>query len=186
MSEGPGDGAIGSFRRVTPSVFETDDDPAVFGAVDIAGIIAVARRAPTGRARLILHPDRSDTLHEMVIALPPASCDHPHINFKSGKSFLALSGQFAVMHCSGDGSRITPVVLSAGPWPGARMARLRAPAWHTIIPLQGDTVFLETIVGPFEGNQWAPWFPGESDPDGRERFAGRFRQLARQAAALSA
>ena len=96
----------------------------------------------------------------MIIALPPESCDHPHINFRSGKSFLALSGQFAVMRFSDDGGTIEPCILSAGrQWAGSRMIRLRQPAWHTIIPLVGDTVFLETIIGPFEGNKFADWFP---------------------------
>ncbi len=176
------DGRASAFHSVTASVLETAADPVVVGPEQIAHVIAAAKLAPNGRARLILHTHASDSLHEMVIALPATSCDHPHINFKSGKSFLALSGRFAVMHCSGDGQHITPVVLSAGPWPGARMARLRAAAWHTIIPLDGDCVFLETIIGPFEGNQFASWFPGESDADGRARYAEKFRAIARAAA----
>jgi len=186
VTRGAGDAAPlkpAGFHAVSPSVLETADDPAVVGSDDIARVIAAARQAPSGRARLILHPTRDDTLHEMVIALPPSSCDHPHINFKSGKSFLALSGRFAVLIGSDDGQRITPVVLSAGPWPGARMARLRAPAWHTIIPLDGDTVFLESIIGPFEGNRWAPWFPDESRPAERAVVADRLRSIARAAAA---
>ena len=171
------------FKPVSASVLETTDDPATVGPADIARVIEAARAAPNGRARLILHPTREDNLHEMVIALPPTSCDHPHINFKSGKSFLALSGRFAVMHCSNDGEQIRPIVLSAGPWPGARMTRLRGAAWHTIIPLDGDTVFLESIIGPFEGNRWAPWFPDEQHPDDRHRFADRLREIARAAAA---
>lgn len=170
------------FTPRTPSVLVTETDPVTVGAAEIAAVIAAAKAAPNGRARLMLHTGEADTLHEMVIALPPTSCDHPHINFKSGKSFLALSGQFAVMHCSDDGSVVTPVVLSAGPWPGARMTRLRAPAWHTIIPLAGDTAFLETIIGPFEGNRWAPWFPPEIDTPARAVFTDRFRALAREAA----
>jgi cupin fold WbuC family metalloprotein len=176
--------SVGSaFRLTTPSVLETSDDPVVVGDKEIAAVIAAARKAPNGRSRLILHTNAADNLHEMVIAIPPTSCDHPHINFKSGKSFLALSGQFAVIRFSDDGTKIDPVVLSAGKFRGARMARLRAAAWHTIIPLAGETAFLETITGPFEGNQWAPWFPGENDPGGREQFATRLRQIARDAAA---
>jgi cupin fold WbuC family metalloprotein len=118
----------------------------------------------------------------MIIALPSSSCDHPHINFKSGKSFLALSGQFALMHFSDNGQSIAAIVLSAGEWPGAHLARLRAPAWHTIIPLQGDVVFLETISGPFEGNHFAPWFPAAEDAAARDAFAARLRKIAREAA----
>lgn len=183
MSAGDERRAASAFHAVSASVLETNDDPATVGPREISQVIGAARAAPNGRARLILHPTRDDSLHEMVIALPPTSCDHPHINFKSGKSFLALSGRFAVMRFSDDGSRVEPVVLSAGQWPGARLTRLRSPAWHTIIPLDGDCVFLETIIGPFEGNRWAPWFPAEHQPEERHRFAERLRAQAREAAA---
>jgi cupin fold WbuC family metalloprotein len=173
---------IGRFRSVTPAVFETEADPVVVSGDDIRALTAAARQAPAGRTRLILHPDRDDTLHEMVIALPPDSCDHPHINFKSGKSFLALSGQFAVLLFSDNGADIQPIILSAeSRWPGARIARLRKPAWHTIIPLSGDTVFLETIVGPFTGNLFAPWFPPADRTDERTAWTETLRRVARDA-----
>src|ERR1700693_443886 len=100
----------GGFHKTTQAVFETDDDPVVVSPTDIQTLIASARRAPQGRARLLLHPTREDSLHEMVIALPPDSCDHPHNNSKSGKSYMALSGQFALISFSDDGSQIKPVI----------------------------------------------------------------------------
>lgn len=172
---------IEGFRPSAPSVFETESDPVTIGHEQIEDLIAEARKQPNGRARLLLHGAREDSLHEMVIALPGASCDHPHINYKSGKSFTAVSGQFAVMCFSEDGSIITPVVLSAGPWPGAKLARLRRPTWHTIIPLEGDTVFVETIIGPFTGNFFAEWFPNKESPE-REAAEQRLRKLAREEA----
>jgi cupin fold WbuC family metalloprotein len=173
----------GRFRRTTPAVFETDADPVVVAPTDIRTLVEAARLAPEGRARLILHPTRDDSLHEMVIALPRGSCDHPHINFKSGKSFLALSGQFAVICFSDDGSVITPFVLSAEDrLAGARMVRLRKPAWHTIIPLAGDTVFLESIIGPFEGNRFASWFPHTNRPNERQIWVEKLRKAAKAAA----
>jgi len=172
-----------TFRKTTQAVFETDADPVVVASTDIKTLVESARLAPEGRARLILHPTREDSFHEMVIALPPDSCDHPHINFKSGKSFLALSGQFAVICFSDDGRKIKPVVLSAeSRWPGARMVRLRKAAWHTIIPLAGETVFLESIIGPFEGNRFATWFPDASQPSEREAWIEKLRKVAKAAA----
>jgi cupin fold WbuC family metalloprotein len=170
------------FRKVTPSVLETDADPVSVSDAAITGLIVAAREAPNGRARLILHEGADDNFHEMVIALPSTSCDHPHINFKSGKSFLALSGQFAVMRFSDDGAEIEAIVLSDGRYPGARMTRLRRAAWHTIIPLEGDTVFLESIAGPFEGNRFAAWFPETSHYEKRADFVDRLRRIARRAA----
>jgi cupin fold WbuC family metalloprotein len=172
------------FRGVTAAVFETGDDPALVSDADIVALIEAARKAPEGRARLLLHPGREDSLHEMIIALPHGSCDHPHINFKSGKSFLALAGQFAVMLFSDDGADVRPVILSADQLlPGARITRLRRPVWHTVIPLAGDTVFLETIVGPFEGNQFAPWYPSVDRGKEREVWKVRLHKRAQQVAA---
>src|ERR1700722_4753720 len=170
----------GGFHKTTQAVFETDADPVAVSPTDIKILVEAARLAPQGRARLILHPTREDSLHEMVVALPPDSCDHPHINFKSGKSFLALSGQFAVICFSDDGSKIRPVVLSAEDrLAGAKMVRLRRAVWHTIIPLAGDTVFLETITGPFEGNQFASWFPDADQPREREAWIEKLRKIAK-------
>jgi hypothetical protein len=89
------------------------------------------------------------------------------------------------MRGSEDGSQVDAIILSAEParWPGARMTRLRAAAWHTIIPLEGDTAFLETIIGPFEGNRFAKWFPGEDQPAERRVWVEKMRSIARAAAA---
>jgi cupin fold WbuC family metalloprotein len=173
----------GGFQKTTEAVFETDVDPVAISPTDIKTLVEAARLAPQGRARLILHSSREDSLHEMVIALPPDSCDHPHINFKSGKSFLALSGQFALICFSDDGSEIRPIVLSAEDrLVGATMVRLRRAAWHTIIPLAGDTVFLETILGPYEGNQFASWFPDANRPRERKVWIEKLRKVAKAAA----
>lgn len=179
---------IGNFGRTSAAVFETAADPATVSGEDVTALVRAARAARGGRARLLLHGDRNDNLHEMVIALPPDSCDHPHINYKSGKSFLALSGQFAVMLCHDEGRRMEAIVLSADAtrWPGALMTRLRGAAWHTIIPLAGDTAFLETIIGPFTGNHFAEWFPGTDRPQERRQWAEKLRGIAREAASRSA
>jgi hypothetical protein len=89
----------------------------------------------------------------------------------------------AVMVFSDDGSEIRAIVLSADSARGrTRMVRLRQPVWHTIIPLSAYAVFLETIVGPFEGNRFAPWFPGVDQPEGRNAWITKLRQLALAAA----
>lgn len=165
---------VPGFVMTAPSVLEADSDPVVVTPAQIAGVATAAGRQPSGRARLLLHPDRDDALHEMVIALPAGSCDHPHINDRSGKSFAALGGRFAVMCFAEDGTAVTPIVLSVagetaagdpeGRPPGAAIVRLRRPTWHTIIPLGGDVVFLETVAGPFRGNRFARWFPDAGTP----------------------
>ena len=168
---------IAGFAATSPAVFETTADPVTVDAAQVARLIEAAKAAPQGRARLLLHPGREDGLHEMVIALPPDSCDHPHINDRSGKSFLALSGRFAVLRFSDDGGHCAATILSPC---GTLMLRLRAPVWHTIVPLEGNVVFLETIAGPFTGNRFAPWFP--ADGPARADAVARLRTIARAAA----
>ena len=173
--------SIDGFKVTAPSVLEAGEDPVTVDDRQIEELIAFARSQPNRRARLLLHPTRKDSLQEMIIALPLTSCDHPHINDLSSKSFTALSGQFAVMRFADDGTWLRPIVLSAGDWPGTRLVRLRKPTWHTIIPLQGETVFLETIVGPFTGNRFAEWFPAE-DSQERAEAQERLRLHAHEAA----
>jgi cupin fold WbuC family metalloprotein len=171
------------FSEESPFAFRSEIDPAVVSQKEIEELVIAARGTSTGRSRLLLHADSESILQEMVIALPSDSCDHPHIKYKSGKTFLALSGRFAVMCCSDDGTEISAHVLTAGAWPGARLCHLRAPVWHTIIPLAGDTVFLETIIGPFTGNRFANWFPDRSDADAHLGFVEKLRRIAKTAAA---
>lgn len=154
---------ISGFARTSDAVFQSSANPTTIDQNQIAELILAAKRAQNGRARFILHPGKTDGLHEMVIALPPDSFDHPHINDRSGKSFVALSGDFCVATFHDDGEIDDAIILSANGHIGAKMVRLGKPAWHTIIPLDGDCVFLETILGPFTGNRFLPAFPDPSD-----------------------
>ena len=170
---------IEGFTTVNTSVFTGDGDPVTVNPEAVVAVCAAAKDAPNGRARLILHAGAANILHEMIIALPPTSCDHPHINFRSGKSFMAVSGRIAVMCFSDDGTLLPPVVLDATGKDAAIMTRLRAPVWHTIIPLEGDVAFLETNSGPFTGIFFAEWVP--TDGPEREVFAEGLRKAAREA-----
>ena len=139
--------------------------------------IARARNAPHRRARVLLHPGQEDSLHEMLIALPRESCDVPHINFKSGKSFHIVRGEMAVMLFADDGNEVQPCRLGALPTNACRMVRLNRSYWHTIIPLSDYVVFIETIIGPFTGNRFAEWSP---NPDSAEweSFVASLRAIA--------
>lgn len=169
---------LGSVFAELSAAVEVATSP--FVVVDEALIdrtIARARNAPHRRARVLLHPGQEDALHEMLIALPRESCDVPHINFKSGKSFHIVRGEMAVMLFADDGSEVLPCRLGASPADSRRMVRLNQPYWHTIIPLTDDVVFIETIIGPFTGNRFAEWSP---NPDSAvwERFVASLRAIA--------
>jgi cupin fold WbuC family metalloprotein len=149
----------------------------VVNEVLIDRTIVRARNAPQRRARVLLHRGQEDSLHEMLIALPRDSCDVPHINFKSGKSFHIVRGEMAVMLFADDGSEVLPCRLGASSADSRRMVRLNQPHWHTIIPLTDYVVFIETIIGPFTGNQFANWAPN-LDSARWERFASSLQVIA--------
>ena len=165
------------FSELSPAV-EVATTP--FVVVDEALIdrtIARARNAPNRRARVLLHPGLEDALHEMLIAIPRESCDVPHINFKSGKSFHVVRGEMAVMLFADDGSEVLPCRLGASPSDTRRMVRLNRPYWHTIIPLSDYVVFIETITGPFTGNRFADWAPNPNTSEWRG-FVTSLRSIA--------
>ena len=165
---------IKDFTLLNKNAFRYKNDPCLVGDSHIEGLLNQAKQAPNGRARLLLHEDETSSLHEMVIALPATSFDRPHINFKSGKSFVALRGIFVVVLFLEEGGVAHLEVLSNDSV-GNRLLRLNKPMWHTIVPLEGPCVFLETIIGPFEGNKFAPFSPSVTDESDFSRFANETR-----------
>jgi cupin fold WbuC family metalloprotein len=164
-------------REISPAVVQMQGPTVVVDADLIKSVIDRARVAPERRARALLHPSANDSLHEMVIALPRDSCDVPHINFKSDKSFHIIEGELVVMIFSDDGRDVTATSLSASNTSRGRMLRLVNSHWHTIIPLTEYSVFIETIIGPFVGNQFAPWVDPKGT-EGWENFVAELRDVA--------
>jgi cupin fold WbuC family metalloprotein len=170
------------FKKHDEAVYLPISDITVLTNPDIDKLIELAKNSSTGRARYLLHHDQDDSLHEMIIALPRESCDIPHVNFKSGKSFQILRGSMAVMLFSDDGETITPIRLEVGqPAETNCMVRLSKPVWHTIIPLTDYVVFMETISGPFAGNQFAPWAPDKNMSEEYATFKSCLYNIAKSA-----
>lgn len=167
---------VQGFQRVPnlSGVFAVQEEPMVLSRDHIQALLFEAEKTGKKRARLLLHKNVDDSLHEMIIALPKDSFDRPHINFKSGKSFLALHGAFAVVSFSEKGDMNPPKILSADS--GNIMVRFNSPTWHTIVPISGPCVFLETIIGPFQGNHFAPFSPEVQNEKSFLEYANRIRQ----------
>lgn len=167
---------IKGFSTSQLGVFETTGDYVSVGFPLVEELLTLSKTCPNERARILLHSNRKDNLHEMIIALPFHSFDRPHINFKSGKSFFALKGIFAVVLFFDEGKEINPVVLSDNGKIGEQFIRLNKPIWHTIVPLNGPCVFLETIIGPFEGNQFASFSPEVNNHQDFLKFSRKVKQ----------
>lgn len=168
-----------AFQEINPAVEMAASSFIIVDNDLIERTLHRAQQAPQRRARVLLHPSLDDSLHEMLIALPQESCDIPHINFKSGKSFHIVYGKMAVMLFTDDGTSVTPFLLHADGKSYSKMIRLNRPYWHTIIPLSDYCVFIETIIGPFTGNQFAPWAPQQINSSEGQHFANKLRSIAR-------
>jgi cupin fold WbuC family metalloprotein len=144
----------------------------------IDDVITRARSAERRRSRLLLHRSPDELLHEMIIALPRDSCDIPHKNFRSGKSFHVLRGGMTVMVFSDDGTTVTPLFAEAAGRRMPSLVRLNDPYFHTIIPMSDYVVFVETNMGPFTGNEFAPWSPTDMTTGDGLRFAETLRAVA--------
>ena len=170
--------ATTAFEPREPHVFAARGAEALVGDQAVADLVAAASESPNRRARLLLHRSPDDSLHEMVIALPATSCDRPHINFRSGKSFHVVRGAMAVILFSDDGRERYAVRLDAARGGAPFMIRLNVPRWHTIVPFTDPVVFVETIAGPFTGNRFADWAPTDMDSAEGRSFAETLRTLA--------
>ena len=144
----------------------------------IDDVIARAKSAERRRSRLLLHRSPDELLHEMIIALPRESCDIPHKNFRSGKSFHVLRGRMTVMVFSEDGATVTPLYAEAGDRGAPSLVRLNHSYFHTIIPMSDYVAFIETNMGPFTGNEIAPWSPTDMTGGEGLRFAETLRAIA--------
>lgn len=175
----PDPSVFAEFEEINQAVVKASGPVVVVDDRLIDEVVTRARQAPKKRARALLHPSQDDSLHEMVIALPQDSCDVPHINYKSGKSFHLVQGEMAVMIFSDDGQKVTSVRLGGDS--DRRLVRLNRPYWHTIIPLTDYAVFIETIIGPFSGNRFAEWAPLPEDAVNWPSFVRTLREFATSA-----
>lgn len=132
---------------------------------DIEQLIAEARIAPLRRARICLHPDTSDTLHEMVIALAGETYVAPHRHPRKSESFHLLAGEIEVIVFSDTGQPLERHRLSAEDPTLPRIMRLQRPVWHSVIVRTEFAVVHETTNGPFrkEDTEFAPWAPNPAD-----------------------
>ena len=142
---------------------------------DIAALQREARATQRLRARICLHADLENPIHDMVIALCQGTYIRPHRHIGKSETFHSILGSFDVIFFGDDGQVIRKVEM--GPFGSGRTSvyRLSAALWHTVI-VHGDiAVFHELTNGPFrpDGSEFASWAPVEGDAHGIEQFMQR-------------
>lgn len=136
--------------------------PAVGGVVTRETLAALEQQAwasGRGQCRLLLHGDRDEILHEMVIAVVGQPYIRPHINERGAKSFHLLRGEMMVVVFENEGSINHCTALSGEGSEGDFLFRLSKPMFHTIIPMTESVIFIETALGPHRKTRYADWAP---------------------------
>ncbi len=151
-------------------------DDAVFAAPAVGGVVtretlaALERQARAngrGQCRLLLHGDRDEILHEMIIVVVGRPYIRPHMNERGAKSFHMLRGEMMVVVFGDDGTVDRCQALRDT---GDFLFRLSASAFHTVIPITESVIFVETALGPHRKTRYADWAPASDDGDAAEDY----------------
>jgi len=135
-----------------------------------------AGRNTRRRARLCLHRDPADLIHQMVIVHRRDAYVRPHMHRKP-EAVQAIEGCFHLVFFDESGE-VTGSRLVGGE--GDIVVRMEAGTWHTMLPASDWIVFHEITQGPFTGwgdSVFAPWAPGEDQVDAVASFLERLRSL---------
>lgn len=127
---------------------------------------------PLGRARICLHLDPDNPIHEMVIAFTTNSYSRPHRNVRNSKSYFIIEGNMLVLIFDNEGRITRKIELATASNKKPFFCRLNANCWHTVIAKSDTLVFLETNGGPFikDDEEYASWAPAIDDHEGINTF----------------
>lgn len=127
----------------------------------------VARNSERLRKNYNFHPTHEDPLHRMLNAMEPGTYIQPHKHEVPDRFevFLALRGSFVVITFDNNGNIADHTILDAGK--GSYGVEIPARTYHTLIPLERNSVAYEVKAGPYlpaTAKNFAPWAPAEGDP----------------------
>ena len=124
------------------------------------------------RARLCLHRDAHDRLHEMLVVFHRDTLIRPHRHREKSESFHLVFGDLDILLFDESG-RATRRISLGEPGSGkSGLYRLSTPVWHTVIVHSEYAGIHEVTNGPFqpEDGDYAPWSPA-SDAELRNFLA---------------
>ena len=156
------------FSRLSDAVFVADETVTTVSSNDIDFLKHQASVLPVRKSRLLLHGKPEQLLHEMLIVHKRGTYIQPHINQRSAKSFLVISGTMKLVLYDEDGSIRTHYDLSADDAEANVLIRLNRPYFHTLIMLSDTVVFLETTLGPHKETIYADFAPKPNEKGATE------------------
>jgi cupin fold WbuC family metalloprotein len=153
-------------------VFLTEGPIATVGPADIDVLKNAVSKTPKRRARINAHPDSSDDLHEMIIAIEPGSYIRPHMHPGKSEAFHIIEGavDIVVFDKAGHIKRVVSLSEKGSDLPF--YYRMSSPFFHTLIIRSSLLVVHEITNGPFQpgGTVFADFAPDETDLDNVAAF----------------
>lgn len=129
---------------------------------------AEAKELPRLRTHELWHKDRSEQVQRFMIALQPGSYvrPHKHPSEVEWEALVAIQGRCKVFVFDDDGRLEDVSVLS--PQGPEFIVELDVDRWHSLMPLDEDTVIFEFKPGPMPSAEFAEWAPPEGDESVKE------------------
>lgn len=131
---------------------------------------SAAASAPRLRAHRNFHPELSDPVQRLAIAMEPGTYIRPHRHPHTFELLLPLSGRFVILNFDEQGVVTRRVVL------GEECVALEMDAgtWHSVLSLDHGGVIFEVKHGgyqPVTEQDSAPWAPAEGKAGTQELMA---------------
>ena len=142
----------------------------MFNQIDNAlldALVAKAKGSPRKRAHHNLHPELSDPVQRLCIAMEPDTYVRPHRHSdpETWEVLMILRGSLALNIFDENGTVVERTMLKAG---GAVTAvEFPQNSWHAPASLESGTVVFEIKQGPYkaiEEKNLASWAPNEGEP----------------------
>lgn len=167
----------------SPEVFVAKGPIAIVGQADLNILRSVAKSSPKKRARINVHVDDEDVLHEMIIAIDASSYIHPHRHPGKSEAFHIVEGDVDIV-VFGDNGEIDRVIELGAPGTGRPFYyRMSNAFFHTLI-IRSDMLIVHEITnGPFrQGHtEYADFAPKDIEVEMAQSYIS---DLVRRVAAL--
>jgi cupin fold WbuC family metalloprotein len=147
------------FEQRSDVVYSTQESVTSISELEIEFLRSVALSSSSGTARVLLHGNPDEELHEMLIVHSAGHYIRPHINDRSAKSFFVLDGAMVVVLFNDEGTINDHIHLGRFGSGSGFLLRLDDPVFHTVVPISDTVTFLETTKGPHLETHYASFSP---------------------------
>lgn len=140
-----------SVAAIADGVFQRRGSLRTVDLSDVGWLKAAADASARKRARLCLHSDNADPVHEMLIVLRQDSRVPPHFHPRKEESMLILEGAANAVFFNDAGDVTRRLTLAPPGVPDASyFYRIQKNVIHTLDVQTPYFVFHETAAGPFD------------------------------------